>query len=324
MGAYKQLTQGARYQIYALKKTGHTNAEIATVIGCHKSTVGRELTRNRGKRGYRPQQAHRFACERKAAKIHYRVSQHHWQVVNHLLQRDWSPEQISRRLAFEQHVFISPEWIYQHVYRDKRSGGTLYKHLRSQKKRRKRYGSYDRRGLLPGRTFIDQRPDVVDARNRIGDWEGDTIIGKGHQGAIVTLTERKSGFLVMKKVIRKTAHEVHQAIVNGLVHYQDQVHTITSDNGKEFANHQKIAGDLDARFYFAHPYSSWERGTNENTNGLVRQYFPKNQELSKITNSQVDRAMTLINHRPRKRLDYRTPYEVFFNIKTFLTVALTI
>ena len=323
MGAYKQLTQEARYQIYVLKKTGHTNTEIATVIGCHKSTVSRELSRNRGRRGYRPQQAHRLACERKTAKVHYRFSQHDWHVVDLLLQQDWSPEQISRRLLSEQHFSISHEWIYQHIYKDKRSGGTLYKHLRCQKKRRKRYGSYDRRGLLPNRTFIDQRPDVVAARSRIGDWEGDTIIGKGHQGAIVTLAERKSGFLVMKKVVRKSAQEVHQAIVDGLFRYQDQVHTITSDNGKEFANHQKIAEDLDAQFYFTHPYSSWERGTNENTNGLIRQYFPKNQGLSKISHSQVEQVASRINHRPRKRLDYKTPYEVFFNVQTLLTVALT-
>jgi len=323
MGIYKQLTQGARYQIYALKKTGHTNTEIATVIGCHKSTISRELSRNRGGKGYRAKQAHRFASERKAAKMYCRIFQHHWDLVDLLLLQDWSPEQISHRLAYEQGISISHEWIYQHVYADKRSGGSLYQHLRCQKKRRKRYGSYNRRGLPPDRSFIDQRPDIVNSRNRIGDWEGDTIIGKGHQGSVVTLTERKSGFLVMRKVARKTAHMVCQAIIDGLSQYKDLVHTITSDNGREFSDHQAIANNLDAQFYFAHPYSSWERGTNENTNGLVRQYFPKSQGLSKITVSQVDRAMTLINHRPRKRLDYRTPYEVFFNTKTFLTVALT-
>ena len=323
MGVYKQLTQEARYQIYVLKKTGHSNTEIAVVIGCHKSTISRELSRNRGGRGYRPKQAHRFACKRKAVKISRRIPQHHWDMVDLLLRQDWSPEQISHRLAFEQNIFISHEWIYQHVYADKRSGGSLYKHLRWQKKRRKRYGSYDRRGLLPDRTFIGQRPAIVNSRDRIGDWEGDTIIGKGHQGAIVTLTERKSGFLVMRQVARKTAIRVRQAIIDGLAQYKDSVHTITTDNGREFAEHQTIADNLNAEFYFAHPYSSCERGTNENTNGLVRQYFPKNKKLSKIMDSQVDRAMTMINHRPRKRLDYRTPYEVFFNTKTFLTVALT-
>ena len=323
MGIYKQLTQGARYQIYALKKTCHTITEIATVIGCHKSTISRELSRNRGKKGYRPKQAHHFAKKRTATKTYCRISQHHWDIVNLLLERDWSPEQISKRLAYEQNISISHEWIYQHIYADKRSGGSLYQHLRCQKKRRKRYGSYDRRGLLPGRTFIDQRPDIVNSRSRIGDWEGDTIIGKGHQGSIVTLTERKSGFLIMRQVACKTAHKVREAIIDGLTQYKDHVHTITTDNGREFAEHQTIANNLNAQFYFAHPYSSCERGTNENTNGLVRQYFPKNQELSKIAHSLVDRAMGLINHRPRKRLDYRTPYEVFFNTKTFLTVALT-
>jgi IS30 family transposase len=298
MGVYKQLTQEARYQIYALKKIGHTSTAIALMIGCHKSTISRELSRNRGGKGYRAKQAHRFACERKTAKKHCRISQHHWNLIDLLLLQDWSPEQISHRLTCEQGISISHEWIYQHVYADKHTGGSLYQHLRCQKKRRKRYGSYDRRGLLPDRTFIDQRSGIVNSRGCIGDWEGDTIIGKGHQGG-VTLTERKSGFLVMRKVARKTAHKVRQAIIKGLEQYKDHVHTITSDNGKEFAEHQKIA------------------------NGLVRQYFPKNQRLSKITVSQVDRAMSLINHRLRKRLDYRTQCEVFFNAKTFLTVALT-
>jgi IS30 family transposase len=323
MSIYKQLTQGARYQIYALKKTGHSNTEIARVIGCHKSTICRELTRNRGKKGYRPKQAHYFAMKRFEAKFHCRISQHQWRIVDILLKRDWSPEQISHRLTSEQNISISHERIYQHIYADKQSGGSLYRHLRCQKKRRKRYGSYDRRGLLPGRTFIDQRPGIVNSRNRIGDWEGDTIIGKGHQGSIVTLTERKSGFLAMRQIKRRTAHEVREAIIDKLAQHKNHVHTITTDNGKEFADHQVIADSLDAGFYFAHPYSSWERGTNENTNGLIRQYFPKNMVLSKVSPSLVDKAEELINNRPRKRLDYLTPYEVFFDTKTFLTVALT-
>jgi IS30 family transposase len=170
--------------------------------------------------------------EHDTTKNHYKISQCHWDLVDLLLQRDWSPEQISHRLAYEQNISISHEWISQHIYADKRSGGSLYQHLRCQKKRRKRYGSYDRRGLLPDRTFIDQRPDIVNSRSRIGDWEGDTIIGKGHQGSIVTLTERKSGFLIMRQVARKTANKVRQAIIDGLAQYKDHVHTITTENGR--------------------------------------------------------------------------------------------
>ena len=222
----------------------------------------------------------------------------------------------------EQGVSISHEWIYQHVYTDKRSGGNLYRFLRCQKVRRKRYGLYSRRGTIPNQVSIDERPAIVDAKRRFGDWEGDTVIGKSHRGALVTLVERKSLYTVIRSVIHKTAAAVRAAVVDGLTPYIDRVHTITYDNGREFADHEGMASDLETRIYFAHPYASWERGLNENTNGLIRQYFPKDRDLRTVTTREIEKAMDKLNHRPRKSLGYRTPYEVFFNTRTSLTVAL--
>ena len=222
----------------------------------------------------------------------------------------------------EQGVSISHEWIYQYVYADKHSGGDLYRCLRCQKVRRKRYGVYSRRGTIPNQVSIDERPTIVDSKRRFGDWEGDTVIGKGHRGALVTLIERKSLYTVIRSVIHKTAAAVRAAVVDGLSPYIDRVHTITYDNGREFADHEGMASDLETRIYFAHPYASWERGLNENTNGLIRQYFPKDRDLRTVTTREIEKAMDKLNHRPRKSLGYRTPYEVFFNTRTSLTVAL--
>ena len=205
---------------------------------------------------------------------------------------------------------------------DKRSGGDLHRFLRCQKRRRKRYGTHSRRGIIPNQVSIDDRPAIVEAKQRLGDWEGDTVIGKGHRGALVTLVERQSLFTVIKNVCRKTAELVRRAVTQGLAPYKDQVQTITYDNGREFADHEGMGKDLDAKIYFAHPYASWERGLNENTNGLIRQYFPKNRDLTTVSEQEIDHATNQLNHRPRKTLEFKTPYEVFFNTKTSLTVAL--
>ena len=319
---YTQLTQEERYQIYALKKAGHIQAEIARVIGRNPGTISRELRRNRGLRGYRPDQAHNLALMRRQDKIQPRLSEHIWQQVEALIREEWSPQQIVGRIAMEQGVSISHEWIYQYVYADQRSGGDLYRFLRCQKLRRKRYGSYDRRGCIPNQVSIDDRPAIVDSKRRFGDWEGDTVIGKGHRGALVTLVERKSLYTVIRAVLYKTAEAVRNAVVDGLTPHIDRVHTLTYDNGREFADHEGMASDLEARIYFAHPYASWERGLNENTNGLIRQYFPKDRDLTTVTKCEIENAMDKLNHRPRKSLGYRTPYEVFFNTRTSLTVAL--
>jgi len=308
---YTQLTQEQRYQIYALLKTEQSQTKIATVIGVHKSTISREVRRNRGKRGYRPKQAHRITLKRRRNKVTKRITTETWARIEEKLQQDWSPEQVSGWLKKNTEAAVSHEWIYQHIYMDKRSGGNLYKHLRCQKKRRKRTGDYDRRGKIPNQVSIEARPEIVEQRERIGDWEGDTIIGAGRQGAIVTLVERKSRFTLLKQVANRTAAVVENAILDLLMPYQAATHTITFDNGKEFSNHQSIAQKLQSVVYFAHPYASWERGTNENTNGLIRQYFPKGSDFSSITDDQISFVKERLNDRPRKCLDFLAPSMVF-------------
>jgi len=311
MRTYQQLTQVQRYQISALKKNGHSQREIADTIGVHKSTISRELRRNRGQRGYRPQQAHRKALDRHRQKVKRRIRPSTWRLVEEKLREDLSPEQVSGWLEKEQDITVSHEWIYQYILADKEAGGDLHKHLRCQKPYRKRYGQYDRRGKLPNRVSIEERPAIVDSRERLGDWEVDTMVGKGHRGALVTLTERKSRLALIHRVGHRRAEEVAQAVLGLLGSLSESVHTITSDNGKEFAKHETIAEGLQADFYFAHPYSSWERGANENMNGLIRQYFPKDTDFTTVTDAEVARVMEKLNHRPRKSLDYQTPLEVF-------------
>lgn len=315
---YTQLTQEQRYQIYALLKMGHNQTEIATVIGKHKSTVSRELRRNKGLRGYRPKQAHSQALNRRNHG-QKRITEEWWQLIEMQLRLDWSPEQVSGWLQRHHEVRISHEWIYQHILADKQAGGELYRHLRCQKKRRKRYGSYDRRGRIPNQTSIENRPAIVDERTRIGDWEVDTIIGKRHRQAIVTLTERKSRFSLLAKVNQRTADQVGDAVIELLQPLADRLHTLTADNGKEFADHERISSHLQADFFFAHPYAAWERGANENMNGLIRQYIPKTQDFTAVTDNHLMWIMNRLNHRPRKCLDFLSPFEVFFDQSVALT-----
>lgn len=308
--AYTQLTQVQRYQIYTLLKMEHTQTQIANCLGVNKSTISRELSRNRGQRGYRPKQAHQKAQERRAQNGP-RIAAQDWQLVEEKLRLDWSPEQISAWLKRYKAIQISHESIYQYVYADKRAGGRLYKHLRQQKKQRKRRSGRDLRGKISDRVSIEQRPEIVDQRSRLGDWEVDLIVGKGHNGVMVTLTERKSRFTLLGGVASKSAELVSQAVIR-LLKWVTHLETITADNGKEFAKHKQISATLDLDFFFAHPYASWERGTNENTNGLIRQYFPKDRDLSTVTAEEECFVMDRLNMRPRKCLDFLTPYEVFF------------
>jgi IS30 family transposase len=235
-----------------------------------------------------------------------------WQQIERLLREQWSPEQISWRLQLEGQRTVSHERIYLYIYADKRRGGLLHLHLRSQKKQRKRYGGYVRRGQIPNRIGIEQRPAIVTSKRRFGDWEADTIIGARHQGAILSLVERKSKLTRLYKLESKAASEVKDRIIAVLAPLAARVHTITVDNGKEFVLHEEITAALQAPIYFSHPYAAWERGLNENTNGLVRQYFPKKCDFTRITGTQVWQVEQLLNNRPRKTLGYRTPNEVFF------------
>jgi len=312
MRTYTQLTQEQRYQIYALLKAGQNQTEIAQLIKVHKATISRELRRNRGLKGYRPKQAQQFALNRRN-KAWFRIEASTWIVIESLIRQEWSPEQVSNWLKVNHSLQISHEWIYQYILMDKHAGGNLYRHLRCQKKRRKRYGSYERRGKLKNRVSIDERPVIVDTRKRLGDWEVDTIIGRGHRHAIVSLTERKSRLALLRKVERKTAQAVAEAVIELLRSRQVRTHTITADNGKEFGDHERIARDLRTDVYFAHPYSSWERATNENMNGLIRQYFPKKRSFATITEKEIEFVMERLNNRPRKCLGFKSPNQVFFN-----------
>lgn len=314
MKHYKQLTSEQRYQISGLKKAGLNQSQIADEVGVCKSTISRELRRNKGQRGWRPRQAQELRNERrKKCANAKRISWNDWTEVERLIRLDMSPEQASQRLALEGSLQISHETIYLHIYADKRRGGDLWRHLRCQKPRRKRYASgQERRGTIKNRVGIDERPEIVDQKNRIGDWEGDTVTGKNHQGVLVTLAERKSRYVLAAQVPGKHAPGVTAAVTRLLRPHKHKCHTVTFDNGKEFAEHETIAAELNADVYFAHPYHSWERGLNENSNGLLRQYFPKGMELTEVTQEQVEWAVDRLNHRPRKVLGFKTPFEVFF------------
>ncbi|MBA3662366.1 MAG: IS30 family transposase [Gammaproteobacteria bacterium] len=221
--------------------------------------------------------------------------------VREKLLLDWSPDQICGYANRHSLFSISHERIYQFILKDKEKGGKLYLHLRHQNKRyRKRYGSPKRQGPIKNRKLIDDRPAIVADKKRIGDWEIDTIIGKERRQAIVTIVERVSKKTVLKKVRAKSAELVTKATVDGLKKFSDLVFTITSDNGSEFVNHESISKKLNADFYFAHPYASWERGLNENTNGLIRQYLRKGCDFSDVNDDDLIIIMDKLNNRPRK------------------------
>ena len=308
-GYYQQLAYEQRCQISVLKKRGCTQREIAESVGVSQSTVSRELARNTGDRGYRHKQAQEKSSQRrKEACKPSKMTLEMIAIIESKLRLEWSPEQVSGWLLYEQEELISHESIYLHVWADKRSGGDLYTHLRRQgKKYDKRRNGKSTRGQIKNRVSIDDRPQIVDDKSRIGDWEIDTVIGKGHRGALVTIVERVTNFTVSRQVDGKTAAAVTQATIALLKPLKDVVHTITADNGKEFAYHEKISNALESDFYFAHPYSSWERGLNENTNGLLRQYFPKDTDFKEVTQADVRRAVNRLNTRPRKYLDFKMP-----------------
>lgn len=325
---YKHLTREERYQIHSLKRQGVSPGCIAAELGRNKSTISRELRRNSAPAGYKPSCAHDKAVARQRQRrnaLHFSAAQ--WTHVEGLLRLFLSPQQVSGRLRLEKALCISTESIYQRAYRDKAQGGDLVSYLRCQKVRRKRYASgQERRGTLVQRIGIEQRPRVVDQRSRIGDWEGDTVIGQNHQGALVTLVERKSRYTLACQVASRHSAGVTEAVIGLLRPHRRQCHTLTFDNGKEFAEHAFMAQCLNAKVYFAHPYCSWERGLNENHNGLLRQYFPKKTNFLKVGQLEVAEAVYLLNHRPRKALGYRTPHEVFYSLKmqpiTLSSVAL--
>ncbi len=318
MKTYKQLTLRQRYQIWTLKRLGLKQREIAVDVGVDRSTISRELRRNGSKAGYNPMAAEQLAHKRRREKARQRIPEEVWSEVDEKLRENWSPEQISGRRRTGGQYPISHERIYQHIYLDKEAGGDLHTHLRCRRKHRKRYGSYRKRAAFAGcMKGIDERPLIVAERGRIGDMEIDTIVGKGHHQAIITMVDRRSKLLRMRKVDRKTASVVAEGVCEGLKDLT--VHTLTSDNGPEFAHYYSIVRKLGADYYFCHPYSSWERGTNENTNGLIRQFFPKKTRFDTITAAEIKQVEDKLNNRPRKSLNYQTPNEVYFYEKEELT-----
>ena len=311
--SYHQLTKGERNQIYALLQEDVSQCRIAMIMERDSSTIGREIRRNRGQRGYRPKQAQRKAQERRHIPRNFKMTP---EVVAHIeekLHEEYSPEQISGTMLVSIGVRVSHERIYQHIWQDKKQGGDLYRKLRiaGGKKRRKRYGQKDWRGKIPNRTDIDRRPAIVENKSRIGDWEADLVSGVHHRGFLVTLVERRSKYTLIGHVKQKNSVEVKKEIVSLLAPHKERVQTITYDNGREFTAHESINESLDCRSYFAKPYHSWERGLNENTNGLIRQYFPKGMDLREVDREEIAFAMKRLNHRPRKTLAFKSPYDIF-------------
>lgn len=315
MRNYRQLTSGERYALSALRKQGHSQAEIARALGRDRSTISREVRRNsadRAGRTYRPALADDYARWRRSrSRRNQRFTDADWAIVIRHLKLEWSPEQISGRLRRDRTLCISHETIYRYIWRDKRRGGSRYKLLRQAgKKRRKRYGAYDSRGRLAGKRHISERPAVVEDRSELGHWEIDTVRGSTRP-AILTLVERKIGYLIIGKLRNRTVAELNRVAIQLINAAPVPVLTITADNGTEFHGYEQIEADTGATFFFANPHHSWERGTNENTNGLIRQYLPKRECLAKVTQAQCHRIAERLNDRPRKRLDFLTPRECY-------------
>jgi transposase, IS30 family len=311
---YRHLSYENRCQIHALKKSGIPPSSIATVLGVNKSTITREIQRNSGDAGYRFKQAQRLSESRRseASRAPLKMTADCIDLVEEKLAIRWSPVQISGWMKLNLGYSVSHERIYQHIWRDKKDGGNLYKYLRhGRKKYNKRSGKNAGRGCIPGRVDIDERPKIVEQKQRIGDWELDTIIGKDHHGAIVSMVDRASKFTKLMLVPNKTAEIVTSAIAISLGPLKPFVLTMTADNGKEFAAHDELKQILGAQVYFAKPYHSWERGLNEHTNGLVRQYFPKGTRFDRLSQDDVQKVESQLNGRPRKILDFQTPMEVF-------------
>lgn len=314
--SYTHLTTEERYQIEHLLREGFSQNDIAMQLGRSASTLSRELKRNKGERGWRVCIADLKARARLSARGRSnarKVTDETWEYARaQLIKHQWSPEQIAGRLKLEGKEKISHEYIYQRILEDKREHGTLYTNLRCQKKRRRRYASSrTRKPKISNRIGIEKRPEIVNKRIRIGDWEGDTIIGANCKGAIISSVERASRLTILAKVKTRNPVGVSSALIKRLEPFKKIAYTMTLDNGGEFSLHENISKALDMKIFFATPYCSWERGTNENTNGLIRQYFKKTINFDIVTEEEIQLVENKLNNRPRKCLGYQTPYEVF-------------
>jgi IS30 family transposase len=313
---YHQITSEERYILATLRKQGFNQSEIARELGRHRSTICRELKRNsaRWDGHYRPSKAiERTAGRRSRSRRNLRFSRSDLRRVEAQLRQLWSPEQICGRLRGS--LSISHETIYRHIWRDRILGGTLHTCLRgARKQRRKRYGAYDSRGRLAGKRHISERPLAAEQRSEIGHWEIDTVIGKGSRHCLVTIVDRKTGYVVIGKLRARTKEHTNHRTLRLIRRHPQRFKTITADNGTEFHDYLQLERTTGVAFYFATPHHSWERGTNENTNGLIRQYVPKGTSMTLLSQQRCNAIAQALNDRPRKRLGFKTPQECFNEI----------
>ncbi|TSI20783.1 IS30 family transposase [Acinetobacter sp. RF15B] len=302
---YTHLTQEERYQISTLLREGFSKRYIAWRLNRSPSTISREIARNRARNGYFAKHANKLARRRHCPNPK-RIPYDTWVQVIAYLDLQWSPEQIAS------HVSVSLHSIYRFIQQDKSRGGVLFRNLRFRNQRKRKYGSIETRGQLTNRKSIHDRPAEIEQRSRFGDLEIDTIVGKNHQQSLVSIVDRKTGYLWLKKCSTRKAEEVCQATIRLLKPIKAHLKTITADNGKEFSLHEYAAQELDVDWYFADPYSAWQRGTNENTNGLIRQYIRKGSDLNDYTDAYIAEITQRLNHRPRKRLGFKSPSQVLW------------
>ncbi len=313
---YHQLTSEERYTLSALKKEGYSNAAIAKLIGRHRATIGRELQRNRTTHdnAYRPEKAQSYAtARRRRLRRGSQFDDELFAKIEAMLEQWWSPKQISGVLKNCHNISISHETIYRYVWADRAKGGQLFMNLsQSSKIKRKRYRKPDSRGKLPGKCMISDRPDYINSRAVRGHWELDTVIGKGDNHCIVTLVERKTGYVLIGKLKSRTVADLNARVISLILQHPGAFKTITADNGTEFHGYKEIERKTGVKFYFANPHHSWERGTNENTNGLIRQYLPKRTSMAHITQWRCNEIALALNLRPRERLNFKKPQELFY------------
>lgn len=316
---YQHLTIEQRYHIQAYKEAGYTQRSIALNLGVHPSTICRELKRNSSsqRKRYTANKAEQISNDRRmyaSRKSNKKINKSVEKLIVKYIKEDWSPEQVSHAaLKLKYNIDISFVRIYQFIEQDRLNGGSLHTHLRFyNKKRRIKYGTANGRTLIKHRVSIEQRPDIVNDKGRVGDFEIDTIIGESRKGVITTAVDRASFFTKISMPTSKKASEVRSEVKRILLPFKDKIFTVTSDNGLEFSDHISISKSLDCDWYFCHPYSSWERGLNEHTNGLIRQYIPKGTSFENITANDIKRIENKLNNRPRKSLNWKTPYEVFY------------
>jgi len=320
MKHYQHLGNEERFYIWQALREGNTQQQIAEALGRHPSTVSRELKRNTYPQChlYTYHWARQIVKHRKHDANRHKsrkLTDEHAHLITQLVRQYLSPEQVSGYLKQHHALSLSHETIYRFIYSDPTRKAALKPFLRQGgRSRRKRYGSGARASCIPNRISITERPHEVDKKERLGDWECDTVIGQDRKSVLVTVVDRVSLYTVCSRVLSRSAHVVSQAIIRILRPFKERVKTLTFDNGSEFVTHERIARALDATTYFAHPYSSWERGINEHTNGLLRQFFPKHTDFRKISWQQVTEAVDLLNNRPRKTRGYRTPNQLFNNL----------